>query len=82
MLSSIIASVLEKLASWFMTKVLDYINGKREQAATNDDIDATLAALKEAYKESYDGTPPTDEKKAKMEQAIRDFIRNTTPGRL
>ncbi len=81
-IASIIVALMTKLTSWLLTKGLEVVHGKQDQAATDADIDARLASFKNAYKEAFNGQPVTVDQRQKLNQAIADFIRGGTNGGL
>ncbi len=75
MINALIVELLTKFCSWLLATSLEQIHGQQEEAATDEVIDAKLAALKTAYKDAFNGQPVSVEQRAKLNSAIADFIR-------
>lgn len=80
MIQAILESLLTKLASWFFAKVLAFIHGRQLKAKSDQEIDVKLAAVKQAYKEAFDGTPITEDQRKKLNQTIADFLSGNGTG--
>lgn len=78
-ISDLLIKILTSLATWFASKVMEKVNEKREQVASDQEIDDRLKALKEAYKEAIDGKPITKEQRERLNGAVSDFIRGGSP---
>jgi hypothetical protein len=78
-LSGVLASLLEKVLSSVVVKLMELYRSKKQTDATNDDIDNRLNLLKEAYKKSFDGNPVTPEQREVLKHAIRSFISGNAP---
>lgn len=80
MIESIIVKILEMVAAWCLTRLLEYKRQRDQTAETNKDIDRRLTILKTVFTEvSHDKTVTSDER-AKIKDAMRDFVRNPTSG--
>ena len=82
MLNNIFVSLMMKIVAFLFTKGLEYFHGQQKKSETEKNIDERLAKFKEAYKGAFDGEPVTPEQRAKLNQAIRDFIRGDGGGGL
>lgn len=78
-LTSLAASLLEKLVSSIAVKLMELYRGKAEKDATEADIDNRVALLKDAYKKAFDGNPVTPQQKEELKHAIRQFINGNNP---
>jgi hypothetical protein len=78
-LISIATSLLERVLSTIVVKIMEWYRAKKQTDATNDDVDTRLALLKEAYKKSFDGNPVTPQQREELKHAIREFIRGNAP---
>lgn len=74
-LATIVVQLITNLGSWLMARALEAIHSKQQQASTDSQIDQRLAGVKAAYKEAFNGQPVTPDQRAKLNQAIADFIR-------
>lgn len=80
MIESIIVKILEMVAAWCFTRLLEYKRQRDQTAETNKDIDRRLTILKTVFMEvSHDKTVTPDER-AKIKDAMRDFVRNSQSG--
>lgn len=80
MIESIIVKILEMVAAWCLTRLLEYKRQRDQTAETNKDIDRRLTILKTVFMEvSHDKTVTPDER-AKIKDAMRDFVRNSQSG--
>lgn len=82
MIEKILTSLITNFASKIFQWAMDYFNGLKEKKQTYESIDKRLQDLKDAVKDAYDGTPKTPEQKAKLDQAIVNFIRGGGTGKL
>jgi hypothetical protein len=74
-LVSIATSLLERVLSTVVVKIMEWYRAKKQTEVTNDDVDKRLELLKEAYKRSFDGNPVTPQQREELKHAIREFIR-------
>lgn len=79
-LSSLVSSIILKLASWGFTWALGKYHQAQDETKTNADIDQKLSSFKEAYKQAFNGQPMTVEQKDALEKAISTFLRNNDGG--
>jgi hypothetical protein len=78
-ISDFLIRILTSLATWLVSKAMEKVNEKKEQIASDKEIDDRLNALKEAYKEAIDGKPITKEQRERLNGAVSDFIRGGSP---
>ncbi len=68
------------LASYFMAKALEKVEKRKESVTSDLVIDQKLDAVKNAYKESFNGEAQTSDQKAKLKASIIDFIKSDSGG--
>lgn len=79
-LSQLFIKLLSAFASWLIGRVSQEVQRQQKSSQTAEDVDAKLQKLKEAFTEARDGKEVTSEQRKKIQDAARDFIRNTNPG--
>lgn len=80
MFERLIIYFVTQIASYLMTKALEKSQKSQETVATDSMIDQKLEAVKNAYKESFNGEPVTKEQRKKLKDSIVDFISTDSGG--
>lgn len=75
-----VLEMLTKLASWLYAEGLDHWNKGQDKSKSDDEIDAKLKRLKDAYKKAFDGDAVTKEEKDELKKALSAFLRSDNGG--
>lgn len=85
-MSAFLAAILERLVTSLISRLMEYWDKKKSEEnrikSTDVEIDRRVLKVKDAYKEAFDGTPVTKEQRAKVNEALREFIRGGSNGGL
>lgn len=79
-LAQIVVNLATSLASWIFAKITEEVQRREKKRITEEELNAKLGRLKDAYKDALDGSEVTVEQKKAIQDAARDLIRNGTPG--
>lgn len=78
MIERIIIALATQLVAWIYQRVLDKVQKDSEKNDETEISKERKEKFEKAMKETFDGTAVTPEQRKKLNDAIRDFVRNPT----